>query len=390
MEYLRSPYLLRPLLAFLVLLAVDKLFLLPEVRDCFLQPGGMVFYRQRLRQIDRLQKEISVANAPATAVVFGDSRSFAISNWMLYGDSAQEASSLQIYNFAGPQANPAYHHFLAEKIFQGHLRPGIVWIGLSPDALNRNGFVFGDPVLKFGVDGAFVRDFESQIPATDLEVYRDSRRFAFAGMNVSLRTVLRRIRGDLFAERSEAASAADLQAATILNQWRIPPEQRAAFVDAVFRRQTDSLRDYCYQSNREVVRLDAAHGAQFNWFGGANDAELRAESERLKELYLKRYLISQEQFFFLERMLERLQRARARVVLFWPPVNPHLREAYRQEESIAAAWRRIEQLASRFNAVAVDLNEPGQIRCNQYYDASHMSNSCFPEITARLIALTPP
>ncbi|MBX7058106.1 MAG: DUF1574 domain-containing protein [Leptospirales bacterium] len=386
MDYLRSPYLLYPLMFSAALLLLDKLFLLPEVRDCFLQPGGMVYYRQRQGMLETLPEKLRPSAGAGVAVVFGDSRSFAVSNWSLYATGDHR---LSVYNFAGPQANLAYHAYLAERIFQGPLRPEILWLGLSPDAFNRNGFLFGDPVLKFGVDSTFVDQYRSEIPAPDLEVYESSRRFALPGMNFSFRALVRRLRGELQGEARYSPLVAQAQAGALMQGWQIPESQRAAFADAVFRPQRDSLEDYCYATNPERIRLDGANGAQFNWFGQADDKKLREESERLRKLYLNHFLVSQEQFFYFSKVLRRARQSGARIVVFWPRVNPYLQKAYAGEPAIAAVWRRVVQMTEAAGGAALNLNETGAMRCNLFYDASHMSYSCFPEVSALLLAHTP-
>src|SRR5690606_30685401 len=122
-------------------------------RDGFLQPGGMAYYRHRKGQIEQLEKhleqKVNTARAERNLVVFGDSRSFGIGT-----DIAVMAGlkNWNIWNFAGPQAVPAYHDYLTEKIFTKTHRPGYVLIGISPDALNRSAGIFSNPVLNYGTD----------------------------------------------------------------------------------------------------------------------------------------------------------------------------------------------------------------------------------------------
>ncbi len=78
----KATYLLWPIVFILALFLLDKLFLLPEVRDNFLQPGGSIYYRQRVEQLEIFRKAAPELRARKfkVGVVLGDSRSFSIGN----------------------------------------------------------------------------------------------------------------------------------------------------------------------------------------------------------------------------------------------------------------------------------------------------------------------
>lgn len=389
MYYLRAPYLLTPILALAIFLALDKIFLLPEVRDNFIQPGGMMYYRQRAEQIGRMRAELpTLAAGLQTAAVFGDSRSFALGQLMARSTYARARvkSEWRIYNFAGPQAVPTYHAYLAEKLFSGIERPDYLILGLSPDGFNRNAGILGDPVLKFGVDADFIERHRSLIPAKDYATYLDSRRFALMGLNFSVKALYRRIRGELQGAAPPPTLAEQLQVQAMMKDWEIAPGEADAFAEAMLRPQRDSFADYSLAASPERLRLDAALGAQYQWAGAVDDASLKRETERLVDFYLKGFSPSQEQFFYLQKTLDRAALSGARIVVFWPRVNPHLRAAYEREPRIRAVWRRIVEMTEARGGAAIDLNEPGRMACDNYYDASHMSYTCFPEVAAVLLA----
>ena len=185
-------YILIGCIAFLFL--ADKVFLIPEVRDSFMQPGGMVYYRHRIHRLDLYRKAMEKPSDKRRVVVLGDSRSFGIGTSM-----AQLAGKddVEIWNFAGPQAVPAYHLFVLERILEADRKPDAIILGLSPDALGRNAGIFASPVLNYGVDSEFIESYRTQIPDRDLDTYANSRRFAVVGMQFSIRTLIRRIKGSL-------------------------------------------------------------------------------------------------------------------------------------------------------------------------------------------------
>src|SRR5262249_15025869 len=115
MDLIKSKFLLLPVLFAVGLFLLDKLLLLPEVRDNFIQPGGAIYYRQRAEQIGRLREHLRARPvSEKNVVVFGDSRSFAIGDFVA---SFVGFRDVKVWNFAGPQALPVYHAWLAEKLF---------------------------------------------------------------------------------------------------------------------------------------------------------------------------------------------------------------------------------------------------------------------------------
>jgi hypothetical protein len=356
------------------LFVLDKVFLIPEVRDSFMQPGGMVYYRHRLHQLDVFKDREENKEGP-DIVVFGDSRSFGIGTSMARGAGIPD---VQIWNFAGPQAVPGYHTFLLERILESDRRPDAVIIGLSPDGLGRNAGIFASPVLNYGVDSSFIDRFETMIPDRDLETYENSRRFAIVGMQVSLRALIRRVRGSLSAEDP-------LEKVRPFLAGKELSEEEKARILSLSQASSENLSIYDFHTSPQIEILDQLQGAQYAWLGRMNDEDLKRETQTLVSLYLRAFTVSEEQMFYLERTLKLLQQAQIPTVIFWPRVNPYLREVYAREPKIYMLWQRIQRLAVRYEADSVDLNKTAETNCNNYYDASHLSVDCYPVITGYLI-----
>lgn len=378
MEFLKRPY-LWALPALLVgLFALDKVFLIPAVRDRFIQPGGMMYYRERLELLQLLEahRKGIPPNADQTVVVLGDSRSFGLSRPVAVYAGYSKAD---IWNFAGPQAVPAYHDFLLEKILSMPNPPKRFIIGLSPDGMTRNAGIFGMPVLVYGVDEDWIERNQSMIPEQDLSVYRRSRLFALQGLQFSFGTLFSRIQGSLTQPPvDDSLKKLGVTAASF-------DARQLELIQKLMTVRHEDLSYYSYEKSPHRLILNAAGGAQLAWFGRMSDAQLKEETDQLVSLYLRRFVVSQEQVFFLERALRRIHDAGAKAVLFWPAVNPHLRRVYETEPSISEIWVEARRLAVTYGVRTVNFNEPGRLKCEDYYDASHLSVTCFPAIMTTLL-----
>lgn len=383
MNFLRHGYLGAPVLVLVILFLLDKIFLFPEVRDEFIQPGGMHYYRQRRDQIGTLRRELK-KRRPGNryAVVFGDSRSFALGDRMA---RIAGVKNMTLYNFAGPQALPAYHAYLAGRIFKGLNRPDYLLLGLSPDAFNRNAGIFARPVLAYGVDQDFIDENQKLIEPAVLEAYRDTRRFALPGMQFSMKTLFRRIRGSL---KSDDDRLRQMQALLQNPEaTRLPGDrQNLQFVlQLALEASAHRLSHYRLKRSPQTFILESEKGAQYRWWGAAPDSVLKKNTRHLVQLYMKNFSVSETQFRFLEQTLQRSRLAGVKTLVFRPRVNRYLLAAYRREPAIDAIWKRVEALSRRNGADVVDLNKVPSTACSQFYDASHMSISCFPPITAYLL-----
>ncbi|MBI39177.1 MAG: hypothetical protein CMF59_06235 [Leptospiraceae bacterium] len=375
MKNLKPLYILIGVLGFLFLF--DKIFLIPEVRDSFMQPGGMVYYRHRLHQMEKYLNRAEDEKGRRTVVVLGDSRSFGI------GTSMAELAGkddVKVWNFAGPQAVPAYHLFLLERLLQSDRKPDAIILGLSPDALGRNAGIFASPVLNYGIDSEFIKTYHTQIPDRDLDTYANSRRFAVVGMQFSIRTLIRRIRGSLSSnDRLEKLQP-------FLQSQNLSEAEKAKYY-ALAQASSENLSIYDFHTSPQIDVLDQLGGAQYAWYGVMQPEDLKRETDTLVSLYLEAFTVSEEQMFYLERTMKLLEKAEIPAVVFWPRVNPYLREVYQKEPKISMLWTRVTRLADRYGIATADLNQPEASNCQHYYDASHLSIDCYPGITGYLLQL---
>lgn len=383
MEFLKRPFLWLSIILFPLLYVADKVFLIDSVRDHFIQPGGMMYYRQRKELLTLLQKHLqtkkeSSSSSLPTVVVLGDSRSFGIGKQVaLYAGY----SKADIWNFAGPQAVPAYHDYLIEKMLSMPNPPKYFILGLSPDGLARNAGIFGSPVLTYGVDSDFILKNVTMIPKQDQEIYNKSRQFALQGLQFSFGTLFSRILGSLTQPNLEKQlKQFGLDSGNFSQQQLMALRQMATV-------KHEDLSYYNYQKSPHRLILNATYGAQLAWWGRMSDDELKKETDQLVSLYLKQFVVSQEQMFFLERSLKRIKQAGATIVIFWPAVNPHLRKVYEEEPAIFEIWSSTQSLAKRYDVKTFNFNNSGNLNCHDYYDASHLSVTCFPEITTTLLQL---
>lgn len=379
-------YLLIPAFTLLALFIADKVFLIPEVRDSFLQPGGMVYYRQRMRQIGKFQDFArKKPEGVKLMVVMGDSRAFPIGNLPAHYIGKKE---WKIFNFAGPQASPAYFNYLAGRLFVPDSKPQYLVLEVSPEAFNRNTGILGSTVLNHGTTGDYVDAVRTMIPEADLDDYAATRRFALYGLPFSMRDLYLRTRGTFFPQKIKTPFDAipfEQLASGFQNIYGPAIEWQQGLMASMRNAQKHNLDLYSLDKSHEVQFLDLMNGGQYVWYGTATDEQLKADTDRIAGLYLKRFQVSEEQVYFFLATLDRARAEGIRTVVYWPQVNPHLEKLLAQDERIAILKRRLTRDAEDRGAAVFDLGSRKETRCANFYDASHLSIQCFPAITGFLL-----
>ncbi|MCS7205967.1 MAG: DUF1574 domain-containing protein [Leptospiraceae bacterium] len=366
-------------LLILLLFLFDKIFLWEVVRDHFLQPGGMVFYRHRKELLENLKNHVQ--NQPKNFkdqkklfVVLGDSRSLGLGQEVA---NYIQRKDLDIWNFTAFQAVPAYYFYLAKKILEFH-HPDVFLVGVSPDAFNRNTHIFANPVLIFGVDEDFIKKYDNLIPRKDKEIYKKSKLFALAGIQFSMKTLLQRIKGSIFGSNTQE----------LLEKYQIEynqlTEQEKKLLQVLLLFGEENLSYYVYEKSPHRILMNYTKGAQYAWFGKMSDKDLQEETKKFENLYLKNFTISYEQLIFLELLLDAVKN-KSKAVIYIPRVNPYLRNIYSNHPEISFVISQISELSQKYHTPFLNFNDPALLECDDFYDASHLSVSCFPDVLRQLL-----
>lgn len=391
MHYRKAKYLLIPVLFLAVLFVLDKIFLLPVVRNRFIQPGGMIYYKQRELQVGtlkRLLKKEKIENK--TVVIMGDSRSLSLGELTLLGSKKMQNKygDFNIFNFSSPQALPAYYAYLTEKIFHGISRPKYLIIGISPDSLNRNAGIMLKPVMSYGLSPGFIKKYHSMIAKSDREGYENSKRFALAGLGFSIKTLRNRLNGGFGKSNNKALLNKMLHLRRFYQTGKgleSNPVHLLMFYNELGTALQPNMSHYNIGTSPWRYALDMTRGAYYGWVEVAADKALLEETNKLESIYFKNFIVSQEQLYFVRIMLEHARLSGARVLVYWPRVNSHLRKLYLKYPQVSYIWSQIARLARDTGAASMNLNKKGVMKCDSFYDASHISALCAFELQEILL-----
>lgn len=328
----KKTFLFYPMILFVFVFLVDKIFLLPLFHEEFLQAGNSVFYHQREVLKDRLVNDELVRNTKLS-LVFGDSRSYPFSE---IGIPERYRKDWSLYNFSGPQAIPMYSYITLKGILNSGVKPKMVILSLSPEAFDDTKGFIGSPFLRMGCNKNCISEIWNDIPLKNKWEYVLDHLFAVRSVELNLA---------LFFSR--------------LKQGK--------------------LREYKAVYNQEFQLVNYSKGEYLMYATTANPVEkLEKDTLRVSSLYMRSYQLGESQLPYVEKFLKLTKENNIKTFVVWPKVYGKYYKNYEKYDIASIWWKRILKLETdNKNSVFLNMNEKNS--CDLFNDASHQSVFCFVE-----------
>lgn len=333
-------FLLYPVFFIVLVIFLDKIFLLEFFQERFLQKGNPVFYLHRKLLFGELKNNPAISEGTKKlALVLGDSRSYPFAN---VGLSVSDQKIWDIYNFSGPQAVPMYSLYWLERILEAGINPRMIVLSLSPEAFDDSKGMIYDPFLRLGSDEKFRTKYWDRIPFEDRYSFYMDRLFVFRSIQFDYKLFFNRLKSKTFHE-------------------------------------------YHPDTNEDMMILKMGKGEYLAYGAFANvDSKLKKDAIRIQGIYLNKFSLDETQFFFVEKIMELAKKNNSRLVVVWPRVYKEYRKYYYDLDLESRWWNRIETMAKRYDAVPMNFNDDRVGTCDLFNDASHQSVHCFQKIIPRV------
>ncbi|TGM48304.1 DUF1574 domain-containing protein [Leptospira biflexa] len=324
-----KPFLFYPVVLFLFIFLVDKIFLLPIFHDEFLQAGNSVFYFQRKVLKERLLRDPDLKEKKL-ALVFGDSRSYPFSE---LGIPEPHKKDWSLYNFSSPQGIPMNSFIQFQEILKSGVTPNFVILSLSPEAFDDSkGFILS-PFLRMGCDKNCIETVWEDVPSKEKWYYFLDHVFAIRSVEFNL---------SLFSSR--------------LKQGK--------------------LREYKSAYNQEYQLINFTKGEYLMYGVHENPIEkIKNDTVRIGNLYMRSFVLGKSQLPYVEAFLKLTKEKNIKTLVIWPKVFPGYYSYYEKFQVKEVWWNPIEVMAKQYGASSLNWNQPNT--CDLFNDASHQSALCF-------------
>ncbi|TGM34245.1 DUF1574 domain-containing protein [Leptospira biflexa] len=324
-----KPFLFYPVVLFLFIFLVDKIFLLPIFHDEFLQAGNSVFYFQRKVLKERLLRDPDLKEKKL-ALVFGDSRSYPFSE---LGIPEPHKKDWSLYNFSSPQGIPMNSFIQFQEILKSGVTPNFVILSLSPEAFDDSkGFILS-PFLRMGCDKNCIETVWEDVPSKEKWYYFLDHVFAIRSVEFNL---------SLFSSR--------------LKQGK--------------------LREYKSAYNQEYQLINFTKGEYLMYGVHENPIEkIKNDTVRIGNLYMRSFVLGKSQLPYVEAFLKLTKEKKIKTLVIWPKVFPGYYSYYEKFQVKEVWWNPIEVMAKQYGSSSLNWNQPNT--CDLFNDASHQSALCF-------------
>lgn len=343
-----------PFLCFFLAFFVDKLLYIGDFDHYFLRTATPMNYEQKIDLLDELEDYTKSNPDKKTIVMFGNSRTMSFDKDYI----EQRHPGWTLFNFSVPGGTADYYKYEMEKLAARNIKPAVIFFAVSPQGFNATPVIAMDETMVTGVSFEFVLRHLNYYKPDEVSNYVAKKLFWNYQFRPKLDVILARAKNNSQAVRDFRRFTAYSLTFMTKNQGSIP------FM-------TDAR-----ESDDEEYLENTALGA---W-----------------KTFLVPYKISTAQVRFTEDSLKISEDLGVPAVLLWAKVGKKLRELKSTEivgkdengngVTIKQLWMPImDRLSKQYHAPIVDMNYGQTIKCDRFYDASHMSGVCFPEFSDFLI-----
>ena len=378
MEWKKRPFLVWPLILIAIAFCLDKVILLPSVREIVIPWDKIepLIYESRVDLLEELKQDLPELKKKGLrpGIILGSSRSAEFSNEVI----AKYIPGTESYNFSTPMGSPLFHYYYLDRILESGIRPAYVMLELDPLLLSDKSMHY---TLAYSLDAGFVLQH--------LDLDRDDPFFVYDTKDAGLSFDEAEI---FFLKRAFA-------------MYRFPvdiSEIRENLDEVTYIEKGQVIVRPKYDFREEMRKLTLTAIKEKNGgipnpiFFQIDAARMEEDAQSVFDLHFSnpKPALTQVQFFKLA--LKRLREEKIPVMVYWPIVSPALQKKLDKleiegpdgEEGLLGFHRR-----GMKQVIAKQVEQGGEIylagpemwaplKCRAFVDSTHISGACFDELSS--------
>lgn len=357
-----------PLILFLVLFLIDKIFLIPLVKIKFVK-NYINSYDVLNEFNDKLYKEYLESNSKKlsiskekiqdqTIMFFGTSRSAEYANLTenFYTNNPylknKEISKIPVFSWSIKAAPFIHIYQIYNHYINNYEKPRMIVLEINHISFNKNSvFKLKKDIYDFKFDEFKEAFFEFSIK--DRVEYISSLIFVLNKYNISWK--------DIFSGKKEENVSETL--------------------------------DF-------ILNLKKAFGTEQNnhsWELGVREGTESDERKKQDEEYnswvinsfYRNYQIDETSFNLFKKIIREANEKNIPLVIYRPKVHQLLREKTVSSLKAEKKWlEEIHKISEEYKITFIDFGDQKNSSCNYFIDISHLSKTCFPEVIEKIVETT--
>lgn len=329
-------FLYYPILLFLILFFIDKIFLLESVRLLIKSDFTYVYYETKDRLLDlfiqRYKAGELTANNKKVMVVLGSSR-------LLYFDNKELEEfypNWEIYNFSSAVTTPAYYWYFLQQIIEAGVKPDLVVLETDPNQFNVNS-IFKESNLTYSFDIPFVFEYAGLFGKDYLSYFIGKSLFAVKVNKPYLDAAYRNY-----------------------NNPNLP------LISAM----KDTIRT-------ELIKNKGHASSPVEEFFEKDASNLEATSQRTIDWLFSSYKASPMQFDFFEIILSETKKNDIPILIVWPQSSKSMQDRLKMSKLPDEWLTQITNISSKYNYPILNMDDTNEYYCNAFADGGHIAKDCY-------------
>ncbi len=350
---MNNKILIIPFIIFLAAFAFDKLILLGNFPLYYLTSISFINFQHKQEMIYELKNYMEKPHRKNVVVILGNSRSMSFDNQYI----EKKYPGWILFNFSVPGGIQDYFLYLLKRFNELNIKPDALFISITPQGMNATPSVLTDEVLIYGLPLSFLLSEAEHYTISDWSNYIAKKLF----VNYKFRPKLRVI------------------------QYRKDPAQLLKFADFI-------IRTY-YTLGQERGSIPSSVEIKKN----KNKEFLEKNAQSIWNDFFVPFKLSENAIYFLKKDIEYAKELNIKTIyLFWPPISPELLhkkltqriaivENNSEKKTVYEVWfSKILEIAKEYDVQILDLNVQNQLKCLEFFDASHLASICYNEYTDKI------
>ncbi|EMJ99288.1 DUF1574 domain-containing protein [Leptospira sp. B5-022] len=336
-NFFTHPFLFYPVLLFIFIFAIDKLFFLDKVRDYVKVELTYIYYdvKQDLLEemISKFGKSAGKKSDKKLVLLMGSSR-------MLYFKNEEILDfypDWEVYNLSSAVTTPAYYLYFLERLFEAGVKPDFLVMEADPFQFNANSTTFKKSNLANSFDLRFVLSNAWDLGKENVNYYLGNYFFGVSKNKPYLTNVYSHLTNKKFEQ-------ADLI--------------KKLTIESLHRDKGNAISPAGGFMEKDFGKLEASSIRTIGW------------------IYPK-YSPSEMQFSFYEKILDRVTKERVPTLVVRPEVSLPLENLLKELNIPAPWWDRIRPINQKFGIPIIDMAEAPDYECNTFADSGHMAVDCY-------------
>jgi len=347
-------YFFFPLALLFAAFLLDKQLYIGGFEDYFLRTASFLNYDHKEELLDEVKAQAALPDRKKIMIMFGNSRTMTFDNAYIQS----KYPDWILYNFSVPGGTSDYYYYFMTQFRKRGIHPDYIFFAVSPQGFNATPAIAMDEVMLNGLPVSFIGANFTHYSADDLSNYAAKKLFWNYQFRPKLSTILERYENHGAGVHAFRRFISATHVLLIDHRGSVPPAERRAV---------------------------------------QNDDFLTLSAKGTWKDFLSPFSVSPHQMYFTDQMLRICEEMKIPAFLVWAKVGGQLREMKNHEVigqdaagkpmTIRSVWEpAVETLARNRSSDLLDMNYGPSIKCDLFYDASHMAAECFQEFTDYLFA----